>query len=180
MTAPAAQTVETESTEPLSEDLLAVADNFVRLMRSFGRTRVQLLAAAAHNVEWSAQVVLKCLANEGPLRSGAIAEITQVDPSTVSRQVAALVKDGLIERRADPVDGRASLLVLTEKAGEVLKRHDDIRNQHFARMLADWSERDLSRFASLMSRFTNDYEASSNRWLSGQAATQPRPAEGKT
>ncbi|MEO6885665.1 MAG: MarR family transcriptional regulator [Jatrophihabitantaceae bacterium] len=166
-----------ERAEPLSADLLAVADTFVRLMRSFGRTRAQLLAAAAHNVEWSAQMVLKCLANEGPIRSGAIAELTQVDPSTVSRQVAALVKDGLIERRADPVDGRACLLVLTEKAGEVLTRHEDVRNQHFAVMLADWSERDLRRFAGLMGRFTNDYEAASTKWLSGQAETQPRPAE---
>ena len=60
--------------------------------------------------------MLKCLQTEGPLRAGALADCLQSDPSTVSRQVAALVKDGLLERRADPDDGRASLLVLTDAA----------------------------------------------------------------
>lgn len=162
----------------LSEDVVAVAENFIRLMRTFGRTRAQVLAAAAHDVEWSAQMILKCLANAGPLRSSAVAEHVHSDPSTISRQVAALVKDGLVERQADPEDGRASLLVLTEKAGEVLKSHDDIRNQHFARMLADWSERDLRKFADLMARFTRDYESASSEFLSERAATRHRAAEG--
>jgi DNA-binding MarR family transcriptional regulator len=164
--------------EELSDDLVAVAENFVRLMRSFARTRAQILAAAAHDVEWSAQMVLRCVENSGPMRSGAIAECVQADPSTVSRQVAALVKDGLLERRADPEDGRASLLVLTEKAGAVLKSHDDLRNQHFAQMLADWNERDLRKFADLMARFTRDYESASAEFLSGRVASNRRPAEG--
>lgn len=167
-----------QDTEVRSDDLAAVAENFTRLMRSFARTRAQILAAAAHDVEWSAQMVLKCLDHSGPMRSGAIAECVQADPSTVSRQVAGLVKEGLIERRADPEDGRASLLVLTEKAGAVLKDHDEIRNQHFARMLADWSERDLREFADLMARFTRDYESASAEFLSGRAGIQRRPAEG--
>ena len=66
------------------------------------------------------------------MRAGALAECMQSDPSTVSRQVAALVKDGLLERRADPADGRASLLVLTEKADAVLADHDRVRLEYFA------------------------------------------------
>ena len=74
----------------------------------------------------------RCVHNEGPMRAGALAECLQSDPSTVSRQVAALVKDGLLERRADPADGRASLLVLTAKADAVLAEHDRIRLDYFA------------------------------------------------
>jgi len=93
-----------EATEQpvLSADVVAVADNVTQLMRSFARTRARVLDAAAHDVEWTAQMVLKCLANEGPMRSSAIAEHVRADPSTVSRQVAALVKEGLVERTADP------------------------------------------------------------------------------
>ncbi len=166
--------------EVVSDDLVAVSDSFVRLMRAFARTKAQLLDAAQHDVEWSAQMVLRCLANSGPLRSGGIADRLQADPSTVSRQVAALVKDGLVERRADPEDGRASLLVLTDQAGEVLKRHDDLRYQHFASMLSGWSERDLAKFATLMSRFADDYEAATTQLLTERAAIQPRPAEGNS
>lgn len=163
----------------LDENLITVADTFTRLMRTFIRTRTQVLAAAAHDVEWSAHLVLKALENEGPLRSSRVAEMLRSDPSTVSRQVAALVRDGLIERRADPEDGRACLLALTDKADDVLSRHDKIRHQHFDQMLANWNERDLHKFASLLERFTEDFEAASLDWLSELAQSQRSSAEGK-
>ncbi|MGH8963012.1 MAG: MarR family winged helix-turn-helix transcriptional regulator [Jatrophihabitantaceae bacterium] len=172
----ARKSVEPEAT--VSDEAVAVAETFVNLMRSFGRQRAEILAAKAHDVEWSAQLVLKCVSGAGPLRSSEVAEHLRADPSTVSRQVAGLVKEGLLERRADPEDGRACLLVLTEKADDVLREHDHIRNQHFAAMLADWSERDLRRFAGLLARFTHDLETASNKLISGPAANQPRSAEG--
>jgi DNA-binding MarR family transcriptional regulator len=146
---------------PIGEDVREVADSFVVLVRAFNRLRARIMTAAAHDVEWSGHIVLKCVANGGPMRTSDIADCLRSDPSTVSRQVAALVKEGLLERRADPEDGRASLLVATERARAVLADHDEIRVQHFARMLQDWNERDLHRFATLLRRFTNEFERSS-------------------
>jgi DNA-binding MarR family transcriptional regulator len=139
-------------------DIAAFADTFTRLTRSSVRTRQQFLAAAKHNVEWSASVIIACVVHEGPLRASALAEAVQSDPSTISRQVATLVKDGLLERRADPVDGRASLLVITPKGEEAYRAQVDMRNEHFAEMLGGWGERDLRRFTALLRRFTDDYE----------------------
>jgi DNA-binding MarR family transcriptional regulator len=166
-----------DSSEAVGGDAAAVAETFVQLMRSFTRIRAQMVAA--HDVEWSAQMVLKRLAHDGPMRSSTLAEHIQADPSTVSRQVAALVREGLIERRADPEDGRACLLVLTDRAGEVLRDHDEVRNEQFGRMLAGWSERDLARFAVLLRRFTHDFETASTDWLSESAEIQRSSAEGK-
>jgi DNA-binding MarR family transcriptional regulator len=151
-------------------DVADVADTFVTLMRSFARARAKLLAAAAHDVEWSAQVVLKYLAAGGPMRSSELAERMESDPSTVSRQVAALVKDGLIERRADPEDGRACLLVPTAKGEAVLSEHNAIRLQHFTGMLDGWSDGDLRTFAALLQRFTHDFDHANHAWLSEQFA----------
>jgi DNA-binding MarR family transcriptional regulator len=162
---------------PCSEDVAAVADTFVRLARSFSRVRAKLLAAAAHDVEWSAHVLLSCLATAGPMRSSELAERIDSDPSTVSRQVAALVKDGLLERRADPEDGRASLLVPTARADVVLSEHNEIRLEHFSRMLGSWEERDLRTFASLLQRFTEDFENANHDWLTVRAL-QRASAEG--
>lgn len=162
-----------------TDEVVAVADSVSRLMRAFGKIRSQMLAAAAHDVEWSAHVLLKCLSNSGALRAGALASMMDTDPSTVSRQVAGLVKDGLLERRADPVDGRASLLVLTPKADEIIAAHEQVRNNHYRRMLADWSERDLRSFARLLARFINDVENDKNHWIPEGARTGPAPAEGK-
>jgi DNA-binding MarR family transcriptional regulator len=154
-------------------DVAAVADQFVQLMRSFQKARARLLAHAEHDVEWSTHMLLKCLHNnDGPMRAGAIADCLNSDPSTVSRQVAALVKDGLLERQADPDDGRASLLALTPKADAVLAEHDRIRLDHFARMLAGWSDADLHRFAALLARFTADYETANREMINDRFATR--------
>jgi DNA-binding MarR family transcriptional regulator len=159
-----------------------VADNFVALMRSFGRAKARFLAAAEHDVEWSAQIILRQLAANGPMRASGLADCLHSDPSTVSRQVAALVKDGLLERRADPEDGRASILVLTPRADDVIARHEQTRLEHFAAMLADWSDRDLRRFADLLARFTADFDsASATIRTANPEQTAPRhvSAEGK-
>ena len=155
-----------------SADVAAVADSVTELLRSFGKARARMLAAAAHDVEWSARVLLKCIASEGPLRASDVAEYLRSDPSTVSRQVAALVKDGLLERRADPADGRASLLALTAKADAVLAEHDQIRMEHFAHVLNGWSETELRRFATLLRRFTEAYDAENGAWIHERIATR--------
>lgn len=153
-------------------DVAGVADNFVALMRTFSKARARMLAAAAHDVEWSAHVLLKFLHNEGPTRASSIAECLQSDPSTVSRQVAALVKDGLLERRADPADGRACLLVLTPEADAVLADHDEIRLEFFAKMLDGWSDVELREFAAMLSRFTEAYDHANNNWITERIASR--------
>jgi DNA-binding MarR family transcriptional regulator len=153
---PAEQAVQAPPT--VTDDIAAFADTFIRLMRMSSRTRQQFLAAAKHNVEWAASVIISCVANDGPLRASALAEIVQSDPSTISRQVAALVREGLLERRADPVDGRASLLVTTAKGDAAHREQIGVRTKHFARMLADWNERDIRRLTDLLRRFSDDYE----------------------
>jgi DNA-binding MarR family transcriptional regulator len=79
-----------------------------------------------------------------------------LDPSTVSRAVTTLVQHGLVRRTADPADGRASILRLTER-GEVAlsdthRRYDAV----LAEALADWSPEDLATFCTLLRRFADD------------------------
>jgi len=151
---PAEQAVQTPPTDQVTDDIAAFSAEFIRLMRA----RQRALAAAKDNVRWAASVIISCVANDGPLRASALAENVQSDPSTISRQVAALVRDGLLERRADPVDGRASLLVTTPKGDAAHREQIGMRTKHFARMLADWDERDVRQFTALLRRFTDDFE----------------------
>jgi DNA-binding MarR family transcriptional regulator len=106
----------------------------------------------------SAFILLGTLVHLGPSRSSALAEAVFSDPSTVSRQVASLVKDGLVERRADPVDGRASVLVATESGERLLQERRRMRNVAIARMFEGWSEPDWEQFTDLFERFVGDYE----------------------
>lgn len=113
---------------------------------------------AKQGMDKSAFVLLATLSGLGECRSSALAEAVLSDPSTVSRQVAGLVKDGLVERRADPADGRASVLAVTEAGRELIRNRRRQRNEAIQQVFADWAEEDLKGFADLFERFVQDYE----------------------
>lgn len=59
--------------------------------------------------------LLEVLADERPRRVGRLAAEMAVSPPTVSDAVATLEAKGVLRRVADPDDGRASLVELTER-----------------------------------------------------------------
>jgi DNA-binding MarR family transcriptional regulator len=79
-----------------------------------------------------------------------------LDPSTVSRAVGSLVRAGLVHRTADPVDGRASVLALTEHGRRTLTDVTGWYDDLLADALRDWSAEDLSAFAAMLQRFSDD------------------------
>jgi DNA-binding MarR family transcriptional regulator len=79
-----------------------------------------------------------------------------LDPSTISRAVAALVRDGLVQRTADPADGRASTLALTPHGREVLDGTTAWYEHQLAEALKAWSTEDLATLSALLERFGND------------------------
>jgi DNA-binding MarR family transcriptional regulator len=109
-------------------------------------------------VDRSAVMLLKTLAHLGPSRSSALATAVHSDPSTVSRQIAVLVRDGLVERRADPVDGRASVLVPTEAGLELLEEQRRRFGLALARVVRQWAPEDVDKFLELLDRFVADHE----------------------
>jgi DNA-binding MarR family transcriptional regulator len=129
----------------------------VRLVRASHGMRAQLHAAKPDGIEWAGSMLLFHLCKDGPQRSSALAAAVCVDPSTVSRQIADLVDLGLVERRADPHDGRATLLAATE-AGEARHRlvHER-RDRALAVMLADWSDNDVDALAGLLRRLNDTF-----------------------
>lgn len=106
----------------------------------------------------SAIILLKTLIATGPSRSSALAATVHSDPSTISRQVAALVRHGLVERRADQEDGRASLLAATPAGIALLEEQRRRMGVSLARVVQHWSPDDLDRFVELFERFVDDHE----------------------
>ena len=149
---------EAETRGPRRGAEVAVADGVLTLSRAIRKAKARLAADAGAEVEWATRLLLQVIGTEGPMRASALAASVHSDLSTVSRQSAHLVAEGLLERRADPRDGRASLLALTPAGEEVLAEHARIRAAFFADVLQGWSEADLTQFAALLGRFTADYE----------------------
>ncbi|MEU4419014.1 MarR family transcriptional regulator [Actinoplanes sp. NPDC024001] len=121
----------------------------VRMLKQRPTTSVPVGAlgvlAAIRNHERAGPVHMKDLATEHAL-----------DPSTISRAVAMLVRSGLVARVADPADGRASTLHLTDKGGNVL---DNAQQQYESRLttaLRDWTPQEIADFSAALRRFAND------------------------
>ncbi|WP_051385745.1 MarR family winged helix-turn-helix transcriptional regulator [Actinokineospora inagensis] len=146
---------------------------------AFGKQQATIAARMSKaGVDRSAILLLKNLIVLGPSRSSALAEAIHSDPSTVSRQVAALVKDGLVERRADPEDGRASLLAVTEAGTDLLKEQRNRMALSLARMVRHWDPADLDTFVRLFERFLADH-ANHMPTLITECATHARSEGGK-
>ncbi len=138
----------------------ALSEQVLRLHRAFNSMRQQLTAANATSrdgVEWAAYGLLFQLVNDGPRRSSALADAACVDPSTVSRQVAQLVAAGLVERQPDPEDGRASLLVATDRGLAAYAAKQEHRERLFAHVLESWPETDALALADLLTRFNDSF-----------------------
>ena len=142
-----------------------VADSVIDLLRTVRRSKARQLAAAGDDIDSVTQVLLRTVAAEGPMRASALAAGVQSDLSTVSRQVAALVARGLLERRADPVDGRASLLVVTDAGHAMIAEHEHARAAFFEQVLSGWSPEDMDRFVHLLERFTAAYDTTHTHWM---------------
>ncbi|WP_280268704.1 MarR family winged helix-turn-helix transcriptional regulator [Nocardia wallacei] len=151
---------------------LDVADQLgaqlVRLMRAIGRTKSQLAKHGPDGLERLAYAVLFCLVHDGPQRTGKLAEMLHAETSTISRQTRSLVSHGLVERRADPVDGRACVLVPTAEGVRVFEENRRIRNRWLAELIADWPDHDRAALTDLVERLVAGIEkttvpADSNR-----------------
>jgi len=80
--------------------------------------------------------VLGYLARNEGINQAGLADLLEIKPMTLVRQIDRMEEDGWIERRPDPGDRRARRLVLTEKARPILSRildlSTEVRNEAFA------------------------------------------------
>ena len=147
----------------MTEQLVAdgtsrLAEELTRFVRLGARAK-GLLNASDLGAEFSALLLLFPLRHLGPMRVTDLAEIKQADPSTISRQAAQLVKAGLARRQADPVDGRASQLAITDTGLAACQRLHEAQHALLSDALSDWSPERITAFADLFTEFNSSVEA---------------------
>jgi len=126
----------------------------LQLVRLYGSIKSRLTSDG----EPSPLFLLLKLAHLGPSRASDLAEYMCADPSTVSRQVSSLVKSGLIERRADPADGRASILVPTELGAQRVREQERRRGETVLPVLNGWPIEDRDDLLRLLRKYTEGLE----------------------
>jgi DNA-binding MarR family transcriptional regulator len=99
-------------------------------------------------------VTLGVLATRGTCRPGQVAEVLCVDRSVISRQLAALDHLGLIERAADPEDGRAELVSLSGAGQQRLVAARDAMCAALAERLDPWDVAEIDQVIDTLSDLT--------------------------
>jgi DNA-binding MarR family transcriptional regulator len=85
-----------------------------RLVRMLRRSHVGTLGPAS-------AAALVTVVRSGPLRMGDLAEREGVTAAALSRVVAALERDGLVERSADPGDRRSAFVTASARGRDVVQ-----------------------------------------------------------
>ncbi|MFN8167847.1 MAG: MarR family transcriptional regulator [Candidatus Nanopelagicales bacterium] len=104
------------------------------VMRLSRRLRQQ---RADHGLPLGQLSALATLDRLGPLTPGALAQHEQVRPPSMSKVLANLADAGLVDRVADPSDGRQQLVSLTPKAHKLLREDRRRRDEWLAALLLD-------------------------------------------
>lgn len=122
--------------------------------------RVQKLLLSARSIAPTLRAGLDSVAypvmfavhREGLVGISDVASLLHSDVSTVSRQVSGLVAHGLLEKKPDPSDGRATLVSVTDSGQVALEEMQAIRGLWFQRLLADWSHHEAGTFTADLHR----------------------------
>lgn len=96
-----------------------IVSDVTRLLRRSFNHRAQHMGLGLTPAQW--QTLAHLRRNEG-INQGALAQILEVQPITLSRLIDRLEAAGWVERRPDPDDRRAVRLFLTDAAQPILER----------------------------------------------------------
>ncbi len=118
--------------------------------------------------------------NEGINQAG-LADLLEVKPMTLVRQIDRMEQDGWIARRPDPGDRRARRLVLTAKARPILTRILGISTEVRGEAFASLSEEEGRQLIDLLARVHRNLSArvpplSADAFNDGEEAADTRPS----
>jgi DNA-binding MarR family transcriptional regulator len=109
------------------------------------------------------------LATTGSATVSELAELLNLELSTVSRRVRVMEERHLIEREPG-TDRRTSHLRLTAEGKRMFSALEIGWRQMLTEVVADWDPEDIAHFAMLFARFAADFE----RYAAAENATRPR------
>ena len=106
-----------------------------RLRLAIGRLQRRMARNAVEGLTPSQLSALAVIDQNGPVRVTEVAAREGVAPPSMTRIIGSLDSLGLLDRRPDPADGRAWLLVPSEAGAELMQRIRSGRTAYLARQL---------------------------------------------
>ncbi|UVJ40488.1 MarR family winged helix-turn-helix transcriptional regulator [Arthrobacter sp. CJ23] len=108
---------------------------------------------------------------DGESRAGQVAARLGVTAPVLSRHIAELEELGLVDRRPDPADGRAQLLVLTGTGAAKLREFEERRSERVRNYLSDWSEEDALEATRVLQKLTASLQDAPRAMAAGSSHT---------
>jgi len=136
---------------PLTERAAHLRTAIVRTAR---RLR-QEAAAETTGLTPTSVAALATIERHGPMTPSEIAAIERVKRPTITRTLACLEREGLIDRTPDPTDRRSALVEINGAGRERLRRLRSRKNAYLARRMRDLSTEEvetLERAAEILER----------------------------
>jgi DNA-binding MarR family transcriptional regulator len=119
----------------------------VRHLDTFGR-RSSLYV----RVDRAGYLAMRMLDSLGPVPVNALAQSLSLDASTVTRQVTALAAQGLVQRCANPADGRSSTIVLTPAGHAAMCEVEHARRRNIEALVSDWDDAGQCDLGAVLAR----------------------------
>lgn len=134
-------------TENLQQNFGFLLSDSARLLRRNFDRRAKTLAL--NRAQWS--VLARLARNEG-VKQTVLADILEVSPITLARQIDRLEAGGWVKRQPDPQDRRANRLYLTDNAGPVLEALKSRANESREEALEGLSDEERDALVHLLAR----------------------------
>ncbi len=112
-----------------------VSELAARLRLAITRSARRLRQEAGTDLSPSQTAALSTIDGHGPLTPSELASIERIQRPTATRIVARLEDEGLVERAADPSDGRSFIVSATAEGRTLLQKLRTRKNAYLARRL---------------------------------------------
>ncbi|HEY7272632.1 MAG TPA: MarR family transcriptional regulator [Actinoplanes sp.] len=137
------------------DEVLGSIETHIAMLMRLGEASRRSTGLKPHRaLDRAAYVILRHLQQDGPQNVSALAGRLNLDGSTVTRQVTALQRDGLVERQPDPRDGRGTVIEPTEKGLTQVDAVRQARRALYDKVLHDWSPAQRADLARALERLT--------------------------
>ena len=130
-----------------------------RLRLAIARMARRLRQEAGDELSPSSMTALATIEHRGPLTPSELAEYEGIKRPTATRVLQRLLEAGLIERTADPTDGRSAVVSVTRDGVGLLKKLRSRKTAYLAQRLRELPDDDvkaLERAAEVLERLLDD------------------------
>ena len=117
---------------------------------------------AGVDVDRSGIIILATLDRLGSMRMSDLAAEIGLDRSTISRQVAAVVRSGYVQKVGDAADARASQLQLTARGNAARRKLAAAWRQIVTELVEDWSADEQAQLGRLLGKLALQMRATAN------------------